>query len=261
MSKYKFKSLPIYKIFLSTPTCFNTLIRNLIVNLRSKLIEYFKIRKMNGKVIGVGFQKTGTSSLGEALKILGYRVKETTARPLIPILKGDYKKILRMLRNYDAVEDTPWYMIYKELDERIPGSKFILTIRDEDSWYNSVSRQIGLLRNPSHEWIYGRGKGLPKDDKENTLNVYTRHNEEVIEYFKDRPQDLLVVDFTTGDGWEQLCTFLGKSIPEEPFPQTNVWLDKKNRQPYYGQRKDFKLYRKQVRHWIKIKYIDWRGYW
>lgn len=216
---------------------------------------------MNGKVIGVGFQKTGTSSLGEALRILGYRVKKTTARPLIPILTSDYGKVLRMIRDYDALEDTPWYMIYKELDERIPGSKFILTIRDEESWYNSVSKQIGLLRNASHEWIYGRGKGLPKDDKENTINVYTRHNEGVIEYFKDRPQDLLVVNFVTGDGWEQLCTFLERQIPEEPFPHANKWQDKKSRQSYYGQKKDFKFYRKQVRNYCKIKYIDWRGYW
>ena len=118
---------------------------------------------MEGKIIGVGFQKTGTSSLREALKILGYRVKDTSSRPLIPILRGDFDRVLRMLRNYDAVEDTPWYMIYKELDQRIPGSKFILTLRDEESWFQSVSRHTGFLRSASHEWIYGRGMGLPKD--------------------------------------------------------------------------------------------------
>ncbi|MCP4312211.1 MAG: hypothetical protein GY790_13175 [Bacteroidetes bacterium] len=83
--------------------------------------------KIEGKVIGVGFQKTGTSSLREALKILGFRVKDTSTTPPIPILKGDYEKVLRMIGDYDALEDTPWYMIYRELDERIPGSKFILT--------------------------------------------------------------------------------------------------------------------------------------
>lgn len=89
---------------------------------------------MQGKIIGVGFQKTGTSSLREALKILGFRVKDTTSRALIPILKGDYQKLLSLLEGYDAAEDTPWYMIYKELDELIPNSKFILTLRDEQSW-------------------------------------------------------------------------------------------------------------------------------
>jgi len=216
---------------------------------------------MESKVIGVGFQKTGTSSLREALKILGYRVKDTSVRPLIPILKGDYNKVLHLIRNYDALEDTPWYMIYKELDVRIPGSKFILTLRDEESWYKSVSRHIGLLRNPNHEWIYGRGKGLPMEHKENTLRVYNQHINEVIEYFKDRPSDLLVVDFTKYSGWELLCDFLGKEIPEVPFPRANIWQDKKKKQVYYGRKKNFKFYRKQARYMMKIKYIDLMGYW
>mgnify|MGYP001296684844 CR=1 FL=1 len=151
-------------------------------------------------IIAVGFQKTGTSSLREALTILGYHVKDTTKRALIPILRGNYNKILRMLKNYDAVEDTPWYIIYKELDELIPNSKFILTIRNEESWYKSVNRHIGDLRSANHEYIYGKGKGLPKDDKKHTINVYNKHNAEVVEYFKDRPEDLLILDFTKGDG-------------------------------------------------------------
>ena len=216
---------------------------------------------MEGKIIGVGFQKTGTSSLREALKILGYRVKDTSARPLIPILKGDYHKVLRMIRDYDALEDTPWYMIYKELDERIPGSKFILTLRDEESWYKSVSRHIGHLRNASHEWIYGRGKGLPMEDKENTIMVYSNHNKEVVHYFRDRPEDLMVVDFTQGGGWDELCRFLGKEIPEVPFPHYNKWQDKRSKQSYYGQKKNLKFYRKKIRNSLKIKYIDWRGLW
>ncbi|MCK4749361.1 MAG: hypothetical protein KAT15_20045 [Bacteroidales bacterium] len=216
---------------------------------------------MKGKIIGIGFQKTGTSSLREALKILGYRVKDTSARPLIPILKGDYNRVLRMIRDYDALEDTPWYMIYKELDERIPGSKFILTQRDEESWYKSVSRHIGVLRNASHEWIYGRGKGLPMEHKENTIRVYTNHNHDVLEYFKDRPGDLLVVDFTRGDGWKQLCAFLGKEIPDHPFPHYNQWQKKQSKQTYYGHKKNLKFYRKSLRNHIKIKYIDLRKYW
>ncbi len=216
---------------------------------------------MDGKIIGVGFQKTGTSSLREALKVLGYRVKDTSSRPLIPILKGNYQKVLKMIRDYDALEDTPWYWIYQELDKRIPGSKFILTIRDEEAWYQSVSRHIGFLNNASHEWIYGREKGLPKDNKVNTLNIYRRHNKEVIEYFKDRPNDLLVVDFTEGESWEKLCSFLEREVPQVEFPHANKWQDKRSKQKFYGQNKNLKFYRKQIRNRLKIKYIDWRGYW
>ncbi len=212
---------------------------------------------MKGKIIGVGFQKTGTSSLREALKILGYTVKDTSTRPLIPILRGNYKKVLRMIRDYDAVEDTPWYMIYKELDQLIPGSKFILTIRDEESWYKSVSKHIGDLRSPQHEWIYGKGKGLPKDDKENTLRVYNNHNKEGLEYFKDRPNDLLVLDFTKGDKWEKLCEFLNKDIPDVPFPHANK--SRTTPIPELKPKDKFKIFRKRFRNTLKMKYMEVMG--
>jgi len=217
--------------------------------------------KIEGKIIGVGFQKTGTSSLRKALMMLGYRVKDNSTRPLIPILRGNFNKVLHMIQDYDAMVDTPWYMIYKELDEKIPGSKFILTLRDDESWFKSVSRHIGVLRNPNHEYVYGRGRGLPMEDKENTLKVYNKHIREVKEYFKDRPDDFLVLDLTKGDGWEQLCPFLGHAIPNLPFPHANRWKDGKGKQSYYGERKDFKYYRKYLRHWIKIKYIDLKKLW
>ena len=210
-------------------------------------------------IIGVGFQKTGTSTLRDALRILGYKVKDTSARALIPILKNDWNKVLRMLEGFDAVEDTPWYKVYKELDQHLPNSKFILTYREPESWYKSVSRHIGDLRDAQHEWIYGRGKGLPKDHKENTLKVYTDHITEVKEYFKDRPEDLLIIDFTKGDQWEPICTFLGLPIPNAPFPHANnaskLVDDRKSA------KKRFKFFRKRVKSYIKIKYIDWKGLW
>ncbi len=210
-----------------------------------------------GLVIGVGFQKTGTTSLREALKILGYRVKDNTGRALIPILKGNYDKVLRLLANYDAVEDTPWYMIYKELDELIPNSKFILTIRDQESWYKSVRRHIGDLRSANHEWIYGRGKGLPKEDKENTIAVYNKHNQEVIDYFADRPDDLIVIDFTKGDRWDKICHLLGKEIPTIPFPHYNKSKPgtKENKMSW------FRTTRKQLKNNFKIWYIDRMNLW
>jgi len=214
---------------------------------------------MKGKVIGVGFQKTGTSTLRDALRILDYSVKDTTTRALIPILKNDYKKVLKIIDSFDAIEDTTWYIIYKELDKLLPGSKFILTIRDEQSWYKSVSRHIGDLRSAHHEWIYGKGKGLPKDYKENTINVYNNHNKEVVEYFKNRPNDLLIIDFTKGDRWDKLCDFLDKDIPKELFPHANNSKRIKKKKNIILAK--FKLNRKKVRQYVKIKYISFRGWW
>lgn len=214
------------------------------------------IQSNNSFVVGVGFQKTGTSSLREALKILGYKVKDTSSKALIPILKGNYSKIHRMIKNYDAVEDTPWYMIYKELDELIPNSKFILTIRDKETWYQSVKNHIGSLRSAHHEWIYGKGKGLPKDHKQNTIAVYQKHNQEVIEYFKNRPDDLLIIDFTKGDNWEKLCFFLNEDVPNKAFPHYNNSKSKRKK----SKMSRFKFLRKQLKNKFKIQYIRVLGY-
>ena len=212
-----------------------------------------------GLIIGVGFQKTGTKSLRAALQFMGYRVRDTSKKVLFPILRGNYKKVLKMLEGYDAVGDTPWYMIYQKLDELVPNSKFILTIRDEEAWYRSVSKHIGNVRTANHEWIYGRGKGLPKDHKENTINVYRKHNEGVLEYFKDRPQDLLVVDFTKGDGWEELCAFLNQEVPDEPFPHRNQTADKVNKKISMG-RSLLRRYKHLV--WaMQLRYINLTGLW
>ncbi|MEX0980757.1 MAG: sulfotransferase family protein [Bacteroidales bacterium] len=214
---------------------------------------------MTGKIIGVGFQKTGTSTLREALIILGYAVKDVTPRALIPILRGNYNKISRMLEQYDAMEDTPWYMIYKELDQLFPGSKFILTIRDEESWYTSVSKHIGDLRAAHHEWIYGRGKGVVKHHKQNAIEVYRRHNAEVLEYFKERPGDLLVLDFTKGDGWEKLCNFLGNEVPGVPLPHYNKTTEAEKRQK--GSRHHFRKMRHRIKNELKISYLNVTGLW
>ena len=200
-------------------------------------------------VICVGFHKTGTTSIGAALSILNYRVKGETSRPLIPILNGNYNKVLKMLKNYNAVQDIPWFRIYKELDELIPNSKFILTIRDEESWYSSAVKHFGNIMIAQHEWIYGRGKGLLKNNKENTINVYRNHNHNVKEYFKDRPDDLLILDFTKNDEWEQLCSFLSQDIPNVSFPHANKSSNKKTVSK-------FKIMRHRIKNYFKVKYID-----
>ena len=71
----------------------------------------------------LGSTKDNKDRIREALKILGYNVKDTSQRALIPILKGNDEKIQRILKNYDAIEDTPWYIIYEKLDKWYPNSK------------------------------------------------------------------------------------------------------------------------------------------
>ena len=180
------------------------------------------------KVFGIGFQKTGTSSLGRALEHLGYRVVSGGLNVGRPISEDAIlKNVARTLENYDAVEDTPWPLIYRQLDSMAPGSKFVLTVRDPDSWLKSILSHFAEISLPMHEWIYGHA--CPTGHEDDYLEKYLRHNEDVETYFADRPGDFLVMDFEKGDGWEVLCDFLGKPAPDRRFPKKNTEMDRKIR--------------------------------
>ena len=75
------------------------------------------------KVFGIGLSRTGTKSLAAALNLLGirtrYAITETSAVPFCP-----------------------------HFDELYPGSKFILTIRDKQSWLNSCGEHWGDANAP-----------------------------------------------------------------------------------------------------------------
>ncbi|MBS34848.1 MAG: hypothetical protein CMO26_02860 [Thiotrichales bacterium] len=48
----------------------------------------------------------------------------------------------------------------------------------------------------------------------------------VREYFSERPDDLLKIFWEHGDGFEQLCRFLGDPTPNTPVPHANRGVDK-----------------------------------
>jgi hypothetical protein len=70
-------------------------------------------------------------------------------------------------------------------------------------------------------WIYGADAGCPEGNESTYIERYERHNREVLEYFRDRPDDLLVMDIPADAGWDKLCVFLGRDVPDEPFPHAN----------------------------------------
>ena len=52
-----------------------------------------------------------------------------------------------MVEQFDAFEDNPWPLLYRELDERFPGSKFILTRRPTENWINSQVKDFATTGN------------------------------------------------------------------------------------------------------------------
>ena len=168
------------------------------------------------KVFGIGFHKTGTKSLAAALRQLGYRVTGPNGAHS-PTIRDDYLELaLRVAEQYDAFQDNPWPLVYREMDARFPGSKFILTVRPMAEWIGSAVRYFGANVTPMRELIYGAGS--PLGHEEHYCSVHQRHIDDVLRYFSRRPNDLLVMRVTEGDGWDVLCPFLGRPAPDTAFP-------------------------------------------
>lgn len=174
---------------------------------------------MRPKVFCIGFHKTGTTSLAVALQALGYRVTGPNGVKDPDIRRNALSMASRLVDQYDAFQDNPWPMLYREMDRAQPGSRFILTTRAADAWIASQVRHFGARSTPMRAWIYGVGH--PKGHERSYVEVFERHTADVLAWFSERPGDLLVMDLAAGDGWQRLCPFLGQDIPSMPFPHAN----------------------------------------
>jgi 3'-phosphoadenosine 5'-phosphosulfate (PAPS) 3'-phosphatase len=185
------------------------------------------------KIFGIGLSKTGTSSLAHALEILGFRVKDYPG--IEHYTAGDLDAALseEILSEFDAFTDTPIPSFFQELDKKFPGSKFILTVRERDGWLKSCKKQftqkLADKQNEAHNSLFMDLYDSTIFDETKFAAGYDRFVDGVLQYFQDRPDDLLVLDVVGGDGWDKLCPFLERDIPVIPFPKANVtnirWLN------------------------------------
>ncbi|MEO5906751.1 MAG: sulfotransferase family protein [Saprospiraceae bacterium] len=175
--------------------------------------------KPTTKIFCIGFQKTGTTSLGGALQMLGFSVCGVRYDFLPCLREGNIKRITDVVRQYDAFKDNPWPVLYQHMDTHFPGSKFILTLREESSWLRSLINHFNTT--PSDMQLYIYGKPCPKGNEQLYLETYRTHNREVLAHFNQRPEDLLTIDLTKESSWEKICSFLAVPIPAVPFPHQN----------------------------------------
>jgi hypothetical protein len=130
---------------------------------------------------------------------------------------------------YRSTVEWPAVAFLPQLIAHFPQAKVILTLREPESWYESAMATIfdslemsahnpdpakrersGMNRRLILEQTFGgryREKGY-------ALEVYRRHNQLVVATVP--PERLL--QFQVKDGWEPLCNFLNRSIPDGPFP-------------------------------------------
>jgi hypothetical protein len=199
------------------------------------------------KVFCIGLNKTGTTSLEAFFRSLGYRVGEQARGELLIDAWSvrNFKPIISLSTSADFFQDIPFSCpyTYQALDTAFAGAKFILTVRDnEDQWCDSMIRFhtkiVGKNRIPTaadlqefsyryEGWIYRAMKMIynisdaEPYQRDNLIAHYRRHNECVTEYFRHRPDSLLVVNLARGNAAKHVLEFLGLAYGEQRMPHVN----------------------------------------
>ncbi len=193
-------------------------------------------------IIGAGFGRTGTNSLRLALEQLGFgpchHMFEVRDNPgQLPgweaAARGEAVDWDAIFQGYRAQVDWPGAAYWRELADHYPDAKVILSLRDPDSWYDSVQATIGpvmttlrgrhdsahmnAIAEMCHSLIVEGIFGGRLDDREHAISAFNAHAADVQASIS--AERLLV--YETGTGWDPLCDFLGTPVPDEPYPSTN----------------------------------------
>jgi hypothetical protein len=201
------------------------------------------------KVIGVGFGRTGTMSLKQALADLGAGpcfhmidliMGERKARDLpywVQIAEGRPVDWHEVFEGWQSTVDWPAASRWRELIEVFPDAKVLLNVREFDGWYRScantilavkLAAQAGELQQDANrdapapelwgviERLIWEGDFQGRfDDRAWVKRMY----EERIEEIRDTvPADRLTI-WNLGDGWAPLAAMLDVAPPEAPFPR------------------------------------------
>ena len=194
---------------------------------------------MTISLIGAGYGRTGTLSLKSALETLGY----SKCHHMIEVIRnpGEPEKWLQaidaktvnwasLLKGYEATVDWPACHFYRELADYYPKAKVLLSIRDPLDWFESMSATtLGVIRKRMQASNAGQPKNLGTelvvnaafdgeiDDAEHAIRMFNQHTKEVVDTID--PDRLLI--YNVREGWEPLCQFLDKPVPDAAFPRVN----------------------------------------
>lgn len=198
------------------------------------------------KVFCVGFNKTGTTSTEALLSLYGLKTPKQDVQETVLVKqtrKGNYTPLKNFVSQYDAFQDLPFSqgVTFIIADTLFPQSKFILTVRDSNQWFDSLCRyhkkvfRIENIENLTEKdirdafyylydgYVYDNistfltviDKGKPRVrwdklyDREFYIRKYEERNKAIQLYFSARPDDLLVIDITREKNTRRICDFLG----------------------------------------------------
>ena len=99
------------------------------------------------RIFGVGMHKTATKSLAAAARILGF---DGVHWPSVAWVRQAYDQIKgngasALIDGVYCAMDLPVTLFWRELDAAYPGSKFILTVRDEGGLAEERPRPLGTV--------------------------------------------------------------------------------------------------------------------
>lgn len=212
------------------------------------------------KVLSLGLPRTGSTSMAEALSILGYKNVYHTSKainrrrdwevldaaadatfPCLPSHTGEPFTKEQWDEIFGASEATTdcASIFGPELIRTYPDAVVILVQRDYQKWYESVfGSLVPTVWNPITNFsvsyiepligsVAGRATrklilGLfdsktPEEAQQKARWAFDRHEQRIREAAP--PEKLLT--YRMGDGWEPLCDFLGKDVPDQDFPWMN----------------------------------------
>ena len=213
---------------------------------RAKVIA----NKNYNKIFCIGYNKTGTTTLETILRLYGFNLpnlEEQQLRLSKNCLQTNYTEMENFVSHYDAFKDLPFShnTTYVAADALFPDSKFILTIRDSENWFNSEKSFTKKLFNLKsldnldentvlnkfnylyHGYLHmfwkrslmvcENGEFFPNwkklFNKEHMINLFENRNLEIIKYFSDSDDKLLVIDISKEKTTKRICDFL--NIPSE----------------------------------------------
>lgn len=178
------------------------------------------------KVFGIGLNKTGTSSLDMALRLLGFKHKSWEPKPFRQYVIGDYHTLMATAEMHDSFTDWPWPLLVPELLEHFgTRARFILTKRASDKvWLDSLKKHAmstAPKNNPRKDVF---GYAYPHENEQAHLDYYNAHLDKIRTLFAEHGAEdqLIELCWEDGDGWEALCGFLDRPQPPLNFPHKNA---------------------------------------
>lgn len=168
------------------------------------------------KVFAIGQNKSGTSSLHELFVDLGYKSYHGT--------QWRDTSQTAIFHKFDCFSDgVP--DDFRKLDRMFPNARFILQVRDLDSWIDS--RLEHIRRRPAD-----KPRGLFWSIEESSIREWTirrnAHHIDVLTYFSDRQDDFLLINYITDPlAGEKIAAFLGHPAPsKKPHANRNPKAEK-----------------------------------